>query len=112
MIVALDCAGIEEADRQLDGQRGGARVRELCVEVRVQVPEADPAQRLSTGSDTTARGTGAEERQVGEDVVALVEAELAADEQLAPLLASHRHVDLAHVDLCAEVVVCSIAVDL
>ena len=76
--VSFDRARVEETDRDLDGQRRRARVRELCVEVRVEVPESDPPQRRAAGAHAAAGRAGAEERQVGEDVVALVQAEVTA----------------------------------
>ena len=75
-------------------------------ELRIDVAVADAAERgAGAGARAALAGAAdAEQRLVGQDVLALEEAQLAADEQLAPAAADGQE-HLTHVDLGAEAVV-------
>ncbi len=95
-------AGSNRPTDSWKGRPAAVRVRHLRLELRIDVAEADAAERRAAG-DLATGGADAEQRLVGQDVLAAEQSELAAGQDLAPGSAD-RQVHLTHVDLGAEAV--------
>src|SRR5206468_7986313 len=82
-------------------------------EVRIQIPVTDTAQGCSPAlTKVDPDGPDAKQRHVVDDVLASEQGELATSEDLRPVLEPDRQVHLAHIDLCAELIVDTCVLDL
>src|SRR4029077_13992993 len=95
--------GLEQANAQLRLSRLGA-VRDLSVEVRIDIAIADASERRPTAlcvAGPDADGTDSEQRHVVQDVLTAEQAQLATRQDLRTVLEPDRQVHLTHVDLRA-----------
>ena len=101
--IAIECRGLEQTDRQLCVSAGRRRVGHLSHEIRIDVPEADAAERGAATIDA-AGGSDAEQGLVGQDVLPVEETDFTAGQDLAPG-STDSQVHLTHIDLGTEAVV-------
>src|SRR5439155_27290560 len=95
---APEDARLEEADGNLRWRPALGAVGHLGVEVRIDVAVADAARRGTAALAAANRHRAhAEQGHVLHDVLAAEQPELAAGENLRPVLEPDRQVDLAHV---------------
>src|SRR5207253_9680730 len=110
---AEDNARLEDADGNLRWRPALGAVGNLGVEVRIDIAVSDAARRRAARLPAAdAYPTDAEQGHVLHDVLSPEQAELAASQNLGPVLEPDRQVHLAHVDLRAELVVGARVLDL